>query len=549
MRPDRGAPRPAGVIRRFHRWALGLALIPALAPVAPAALARPEEPVILAGAEVTALLHEENARIGAFAWSDGAFHPLPVQIDERGPDGGYFAEDEEPGLLDANDEVVFMAADAGERVDPCCWVEEADTIRVEVEIQDPLDAARGWVYLFTGDNLPQSTTDYVEMTSWEPFAVRTDRYEQQYEEGNADILTDLRILPPAGNGADFLDRFKIRMKLGPLTPWLTEADATHSVTKRHGLDGPVRVIHGYWVSLGKLLDITHVYYIYYRRMTVIHNQVNQFWPTGLRHMAILYDLDPTASGLVTYYDNRGEDPTADATYNDLVDGLGPWGVGELGLFVEWASPTLGSSVIVQDNRGVSGSARTYYADEREGQGDPWPDTGDGEVWGQEGIWLENIPLSQFSLDAWTFYLPGRESSSGGALTRRYLQPLETEPRSQFQGDCGCLVGISDSAPQAPLPATGLSVTFSPNPFNPYTSILVRVPAGDEFQELRIYDTTGRLVRRLKTAPAPAPGLQSQTLRLRWDGKNQNGQQLPSALYTCLVRTRLHSTTARALLIK
>jgi hypothetical protein len=533
----------------MRREVLTVILLLGAAPASATRLARPEEPIVISGADVSLLLYEENTSIAAFAWLDGAFQPLPLQIDERGPDGGYFGDDEYPGVLDANDELVFMAEDAGEQVAPCCWLEGADAVRTEVAVLDPLDGARGWVYLFTGHDLPRSPADYVQITGWEPFAVHTDRYEHRYEKGNADILTELRILPPAGNGTDMLDRFKIRMKLGPLTPWLTEADATHSVTKRHSLDGPVRAIHGYWVSLGKLLDITHVYYTYYRRMTVIHNQVNQFWPTGLRHMAILYDLDPTVSGLVTHYDNRGANPAADATYADTIDGLGPWGVGELGLFVEWASPTLGSSVIVQDNRDVSGTARTYYADEAAVNNDAWPDTGDGETWGQQGVWLENIPPSQFSLDAWTFYLPGRSTSSGGALGRRYLYRMEATPLGQAREECDCTVGLKDQAPVPSSGETALEVAFSPNPFNPSTSILVTIPAGDELRDIQIFDIRGQLVRRFNAGATGTRAPQAQVFRLRWTGDDQRGQQLPSALYTCQVRSRAHSVTAHILLLK
>lgn len=506
-------------------------------------LNRPEEFLEVEGIELPALYGEALERIHAYAWRDGEFRAIPFQIDERGPEGGYFGEDELPGQLDDNDQLVVMLEDLGDRASACCWIEAADSLRWELGLEDPLDGGAGWLYLFTGD-LPRSALDYVGVSSWEPFAVETDRYSHRYEEGNADVLTELRILPPLGNGEDFVDRFKIRMKPGFLLPWITEADALHQVTKRHFLDGPVRVIHGFWVSLGQLADLTHVQYSYYRQMTVIRNDINQFWVPNLSHMAILYDLEPAAAGEFTYFDNRGDDPEADATYFDVVDGEGPYGVGELGLFVEWASPRYGSTVIVQDNRTVPGGAATYYNDWRESGEDPWPDTGDGEVFGQQGIWLTKLATQRFQLEAWSFRLAATDSSRGGEFTRRYLHRPELEMRVQGREDCACETSVGGGKPVAPRARSLNLAPIFPNPFNPQTTITLNTAEPLAWLELALFDLSGRRVRTLFTG-----AIGRGSFSYNWDGKDQGARSLPSALYLCRVRSVDQELTRKVMLLK
>ncbi len=74
---------------------------------------------------------------------------VPFQIDHRNQNGTYFGG--ETGLLDANDELVFMAVDLGDRVPDGYWLANQDSrnaLRFEVEVHDALRMGhKGWVYL------------------------------------------------------------------------------------------------------------------------------------------------------------------------------------------------------------------------------------------------------------------------------------------------------------------------------------------------------------------------------------------------------------------
>ena len=48
-----------------------------------ATLTRPEDPVVLTGAQLPKLIGRAPARVVAFAWDGEAWHQVPVQVDQR----------------------------------------------------------------------------------------------------------------------------------------------------------------------------------------------------------------------------------------------------------------------------------------------------------------------------------------------------------------------------------------------------------------------------------------------------------------------------------
>jgi hypothetical protein len=157
-------------------------------------LSRPEEPVVLSGSSLPHLLGAAPSHVVAFAWDGGAWHQVPVQVDERDlvnpgqilhrsttnwaklPDGSpftilaytppatvppgyrvwstYTPTDSDP-TVDANDEVSFVESDAGKVADAAAGTPaDVDAAsRQEVTITDPLTSDVGYVYLFTSPSL------------------------------------------------------------------------------------------------------------------------------------------------------------------------------------------------------------------------------------------------------------------------------------------------------------------------------------------------------------------------------------------------------------
>lgn len=168
---------------------------------APLPLDRPADPVEVSAGRLGAhVLGVAPQRLVAFRW-DGSWTQVPVQVDERvyvdwgtvrhstsedltsESDTLYVDDltgtgipDDDPAI-DANDQVVFMARDAGSshaQVPP--GVVPGSGVRVKVT--DPLDGSVGYVYLYTataGDPVQPSTNvayDFDLDASREPYATK-----------------------------------------------------------------------------------------------------------------------------------------------------------------------------------------------------------------------------------------------------------------------------------------------------------------------------------------------------------------------------------------
>ncbi len=99
-------------------------------------------------------------------------------------------------------------------------------------------------------------------------------------------------------------------------------------------------------------------------------------------------------------------------------------------------------------------------------------------------------------------------------------------------------GITDS-----LPERYLLLQNYPNPFNPSTEIMYSLPR-DTHVELKIVDALGRLVIRLAEG-FQLSGEHTQT----WNGTDQEGQDMPSGVYLCQLKTENQIRTLKLLLIR
>jgi len=139
-------------------------------------MSRTSDFIIVLGKDLTHNLHENFAKMSLLALINGRVQAVPFQIDEINKDGKRVLpehpdmnkrsveavkQDEDNGLLDENDELVFMIWDAGARMDVeqglPSGVEKVD----EIQMIDELDGGRAWVYLcFFSSEPPRSDKDY-----------------------------------------------------------------------------------------------------------------------------------------------------------------------------------------------------------------------------------------------------------------------------------------------------------------------------------------------------------------------------------------------------
>ncbi|OGP55606.1 MAG: hypothetical protein A2V67_18625 [Deltaproteobacteria bacterium RBG_13_61_14] len=264
---------------------LGLTSMAVLAGAVPKAEAqtrrwnRQEDFVLFTGDQVPTLLGAEARDLHLYACGRAGFRAIPFQVDKRDQEGRYVFPNEklrdplrDGTRLDANDELVFMAKDAG---GPCppepVYVEAATRGGVAMELRDPLDDGRAWVYLFDQPGAePPQTEDYVRhRIENNKELISSDQYEIGQQLG-VTYYDWLRIRKPDGGfSPDVLNRTKVGLRARLLNvgiPINVPEKDMKSVTLGV-IDGPVRVIRDE-LDLVKIKALgldweTEAFYTYY----------------------------------------------------------------------------------------------------------------------------------------------------------------------------------------------------------------------------------------------------------------------------------------------
>lgn len=229
-------------------------------------IARRTQHIELRGMTLRRLGGTPIAKLGVVAWRNGTAEPIPFQVDERvgrqiamsGPEPTF---DDVPGVLDADDVLVFMACDAGDRAPTGTPPAAAGR---EIRIDDPLTKVSGWVYVVVADDPPKTEKRYV---AYDPATdtVRTAEYRVGMVQALPEYFAVALGQPLGANLVDGL-RLRAEAKLhGNLAGWtLTERDGRHALTA--WTVGPVRVVrrsrHEVDIGLGIHLSagIAHTYF-------------------------------------------------------------------------------------------------------------------------------------------------------------------------------------------------------------------------------------------------------------------------------------------------
>jgi len=453
-------------------------------------LDRPADPVILTGGDVPSLVGIPLNDLVAFRF-DQSWEQVPVQIDERDTvsfeqiyhdtpyhlgylkaplmcelprnygvhcdgqpiyaefytDPDTFTGPDSDPLLDADDEIVFMARDAGWR--PFQFTEPEGVVTgtgVEVAAQDSLDGQVGCVYLFrqSGGLDPGAGRTYVDYA----FDLLSGDYKTTYQIANgpnpedSSVVTPfyemgfpdrwtaevLRVFTGDATGVDILDRQKIM-----LAPGVCEqhegtfgqhmnnytSEGTFVANKR----GPVRGIRSYLgANSGPLTQREH--FFYESRIDVVTDLRVHAMPG----MLDLLDYSPEAAGM-SYHDNNNPGGV-------LIDGQ-PDAVVTGRLYWQLVTGAQGSVVCLMDvlTNGLGTVRDSYYIDSitpTEGNC-----TGDAYCYGESGfrinsiIWNTDIsnPPYQYLRGLQTLYVDAPGLTIADAQTRRNW--LDHPPTTAF----------------------------------------------------------------------------------------------------------------------
>jgi hypothetical protein len=210
-------------------------------------------PARLSGADLGCLLGQPAERLALFACAESC-RPIAWQLDERDGNGELALDrgpepnpDDPPGVVDANDEILWMLGDAGRQV-AAEELPAAATCVVAVRLR--LATFEGWAYAVALPHPPAPATRYVR---YDANADRADaaRFRVGFRGPTPRYFA---LLSAAGEaGENLLDRLKVRAYarfLGLIPLWRDEDDlATEFVAWRAG---PIRVVRRQrqWVRLG-----------------------------------------------------------------------------------------------------------------------------------------------------------------------------------------------------------------------------------------------------------------------------------------------------------
>jgi hypothetical protein len=266
-----------------RRWVVALLLVMPCNQVAlaqPASgektLQRTVDPVIISADHLPDLMGIDIDSIRVIAFQEGKAGPVPFQVDQRDSRGGWvwdvvyrqpFVIDEEnrdivtmrnpvsrgPGtvddqdphgkaLLDANDVLVFMAEDLGDKHTNLQDAFGTTTV-LEIEVSDSELLTSGWAYvIWQGEPLPpRSSTRYMHYGRNGEKVVQSPLYHFHYSDHHAAIIHDLEV-----NGHPIIDRILITGEIILNLPFFGSSitfDEEDVIGYTEGyIAGPVRIV-------------------------------------------------------------------------------------------------------------------------------------------------------------------------------------------------------------------------------------------------------------------------------------------------------------------
>ncbi|MFI5367319.1 MAG: hypothetical protein ACHQ4J_17045 [Candidatus Binatia bacterium] len=212
--------------------------------------------VSLAGNALAQFDGDRIDRLALLSCIDASCRPIPFQIDECDARGQWALDhgpeptaDEPPGVLDGNDVLLFMAADAG---DHALRTELPRSLpAAEIGVHDPLDGTMRWVYLVRYPRAaPRAAAAYVR---YDPLTDRVcgARVSLGFDRGVPDYLA---CTDGAAADANLLDRLKVRAAATFLFGLLRFSRSEDDLTTQFSgwREGPIRVIRRQrqWVRIG-----------------------------------------------------------------------------------------------------------------------------------------------------------------------------------------------------------------------------------------------------------------------------------------------------------
>jgi len=506
------------------------------------------EPVVILGEELPELSGIEKSELFLYAYSGSTWQIIPFQIDERHSNGRFTVEDDIPGL-DANDEIVFMARDAGDSAEES-WIANAESqaySRYEFRVTST-DGSEAWVYLYRiPSHQESSSVDYVDYIPAPNNSVTdTVLANGVYKVGAAaNGFPEFLGVYDGGTGVDILQRHKIEIEatlnIGfPVTARLNDANSFFATGVSYN-DGKVRVIRELRADIKIVLtDTVDVFsglvfpiFYYGRHYEIkppeleITREILQGLPVPGTITRIEQDfiLNENAAGL-RFFNAYNSNVVIDGTDDDVETSIVLEEVGVNRFLFKGSQAHFISEYTVPD---IGDSQSLVYLDDS-----------DEDVFGSTGFKvvgdtvLGKVPFGH------RVVFPGVVADGNEAeYTSTDIKGLSTETQAQDYGEVTTVNATTDTY----IPQEFRLAQNYPNPFNPSTLINYSVPTQSNVT-ITVYNLLGQKITTLVNKEH----LQGNH-SVVWNGRDQFGYEVAAGVYIYKLKAEGFVQTRKMLLIK
>jgi len=539
---------------------------------------RKYEPVVLRGGALSHFYDVPVNEIYLYAYTDSTqtYEMMPFQIDERiyaedpfnpGNDKmkrhSYFLPDD--GLLDNDDEIVFLIRDLGEKAPIGIWInnEEAKQYeRLELKIYDPNDAeTKAYCYLFRSSTiLEEVPKKYDFLFHAHEDSVETNFYAVGLSKEN-NIIEDIVLKPPFGNGVDIFDRQKLRFSGVIEYGFGIRLSVTEDVIEttdylEYTQEPVVRLIRETRVALlSNLLEDMLAFYVtpkFYPFSATLKGGMGiseQALKDGFGidddiwvHFDTLrqsWDFNENASGM-KFHNSYNTEVLIDGNPDQVDKTINFKSHPELPPIREWTltSGVQGSFFNYAEFLDTTWQTVQLYFEDNNSINTN--DTGDSTSFGDQGIQFLSQPEDSINLELGftAYFLPSSFTKNEAEQLAYFVE----NPIAATLTAISFPTGI-ESRDDTNLPGNFKLFQNYPNPFNSSTNISFYLPKNDKVT-LKILDITGRTIVTLA-----ARLYNSGSHTVHWDGKSRYNQETPSGVYFYLLQTDTFSDVKKLILMR
>jgi len=493
--------------------------------------------------------------------ASGQWAAIPFQIDEI-DSTGKFLFDAGNGVVDSTDEVVFMPDDTWDQAPTSKWLNDSGAMqntRIELEMTDPIDGKKGWIYLYRKLSSPPDPASYFTYSA--ATEKGNDRITgKSYSEANdtSGWYIDARVLSSVGgNGEDFIDRQKVLIEgttvfTGDLK--LRETDLFSFIgVKENFSTGKAKVrglrelslrisLAGLFTTNGSIIKQFFPYSSLYRFQGIDIPDLGILGKVSKARISI--DLNQHAGGMKFLNQTNRTGVTVDGVAdNNLNKMLLP--APELNWFM--VTGVQGTMLVLAQVPQIGETRLLYYNDDST----PNPeDSGDQLAYGDflyEITQQTGSIKGKFDFEIITYYFEPvtGDPAVRGDQFKAWHGPnnlLKVDAREQLR----TTTSVTDKGGQ---PSNFVLDDAQPNPYwqqSGTVRLSFTLPQGMTSPSLRVYNLIGQEI-----ASFDFKGNQtaSSKYQVQWDGRAANGQMLPAGIYFYQLRSGAQVATKKLVLIR